>query len=505
LSAIGFSCSQREAKLFLRNGAYFLLLTLFYTVRIHLPAQKNFPVVISLVIDQPRSVLMLESSMSTGNETNLALQPKYRVLIIVEAANPEWVSVPLVGWSLAYALRAVANIHIVTQLRNREAFLRAGLSEDIDFTVIDSERIAAPMARLASILRMGEGKGWTTATAMSAISYRYFEFLAWKRFGGDIKAGKYDLVHRITPLTPTAVSPIAAKCAAVNVPFILGPLNGGVPWPKGFDSERVREREWLSYLRALYRFQPGHARMMRSAAAIIVGSLHTQSELPHWAQEKSVYIPENGIDPSRFIKTAAHSLDKKMRACFVGRLVPYKGPDILLEAARELLEEDRLHIDLVGAGPMESQLRVFVSENHLESNVTFHGMIDHTEVQNILTKADFLAFPSIREFGGGVVLEAMWVGVVPLIVDYAGPGELVTNETGFKVPIGTRDDIVEGFRSRMIEILENRSELKNMAALAQTRARTLFSWQAKARQVLQVYDWAQKKSTTKPRPFSSVV
>ena len=260
-----------------------------------------------------------------------------RVLIIAEAANPEWVSVPLVGWSLATAIAEKCDAHIVTQIRNREAFLRAGMVEGEDFTAIDSEAFARPLWAIGEKLRMGQGKGWTTLQLINALSYPYFEKLVWAQFGDAIRAGEYDVVHRVTPLSPTIASPLAAKCARNEVPFVLGPLNGGVPWPTGFDAERRREREWLSYLRSAYKALPGRNATLRHTAAILTGSHHTASEISAKFHNKCVYMPENGIDPERFTSRASPSNDGPLRACFLGRMVPYKGPDMLLEAAAPLL------------------------------------------------------------------------------------------------------------------------------------------------------------------------
>ena len=378
-------------------------------------------------------------------------------------------------------------MHLVTQVRNREAILRAGLVEGRDFTAIDSEALARPLWKLAGVLRMGEGKGWTTVQAIGALSYPYFEHLVWKAFGTRIAAAEFDVVHRVTPLSPTLASPIAAKCRRVGVPFVVGPLNGGVPWPPGFDADRRREREWLSYVRGFYKLLPGRSATL-GGGAVIVGSRHTESEVPERFRQRCVYIPENGIDPTRFSKRARHE-PGPLRACFIGRMVAYKGPDMLLEAAAPLLLDGRMTLEMIGDGPMLADLVARAAAAGLAPAVRFHGWLPHAEVQNVAAACTALTFPSIREFGGGVVLEAMAMGLAPVIVDYAGPGELVSAGTGFTIPLGRRPEIVRALRATLERLAGDPVAVARAGAAARARVEALFTWDRKAEQIARVYDW----------------
>ncbi|HRO13544.1 MAG TPA: glycosyltransferase [Paracoccus sp. (in: a-proteobacteria)] len=411
------------------------------------------------------------------------MNKRLRALVIAEAANPEWVSVPLVGWSLAAALRDVADVHIVTQIRNRDAFLRAGRTEGADFTAIDSEAVAAPLWKLAEKLRMGKGVGWTTMAAISALGYGYFERKIWQRFGAAIRAGEYDVVHRVTPLSPTANSPLAARCAHAGVPFILGPLNGGVPWPRGFDAERRREKEWLSYVRGIYKLRPGRGAMLKAASAIICGSMHTLGEIPRRHRARTVWLPENAVDPRRFTLTAPQPGTLPLRGCFIGRLVPYKGADMAIQAALPLLRDGALTLDIIGDGPQRAELEELVRREDVAGAVHFRGWLEHGEIQQAASQSQLLVFPSVREFGGGVVLEAMALGIVPVVMDYAGPGELVDDATGYRIPMGSRAEVVAALRERLLAIAADPSALPAKAAAARTRVMADFTWQAKAGQV----------------------
>ncbi|MEM6552974.1 MAG: glycosyltransferase family 4 protein [Planctomycetota bacterium] len=426
-----------------------------------------------------------------------------RVLVIAEAANPEWVSVPLVGWSMAHALSQAANTHLVTQVRNRDALLRAGLTEspkpNADFTAIDTEWIAGPLHKLTGLIRGGKGKGWTTATAVASLVYPFFERAVWKQFGPAIKSGQYDIVHRVTPLSPTAPSSLAKKCRKAGVPFVVGPLNGGVPWPEGYGDRRRREKEWLSYIRGVYKLLPGYRSLRKHTAAILCASQATLEQMPDWCRDRCVYLPENAIDPARFSKTRdrqARTNNAPLRAAFLGRLVPYKGADLLLDAAAPLIQSNDLHLDIYGDGPQRPELEAKIAEHDLAHGVTLHGWVDHQDVQDHLRNADLLALPSVREFGGGVVLEAMALGLPAVVADYAGPTELVTPATGVAVPMGPPDQLRAGFRAALTDLCHDPARVDAMGQAASQRVDRLFTWSAKAQQVLRVYDWLRHGDTS---------
>ncbi len=413
---------------------------------------------------------------------------RLRVLLLAEMANPDWVSVPLVGWSHARAIARRASVHLVTHGRNRDNILAAGLREGVDFTSVVS-RSDAPLWKAGSLLGAKWGTGWTTRTAIGALSYLAFERTVWKLFGERIRAGEFDVVHRLTPLSPTNPSLIARKCANAGVPFVLGPLNGGVPWPRGFNQARVREREFLSYIRGAYRLFPGYRATREAAAALIAGSRDTRAQIPSRWQSKTVYIPENGIDISRFDEVARGPVGLPIRVVFVGRLVPYKCPDVLIEAAAPLIRSGRVRVEVLGDGPLMGQLRDLVKREALEAGVSLPGWVPHGDLNRRLAEAHVFAFPSVREFGGAVVLEAMATGLLPVVVDYGGPGELVSDQTGIRIPIGTRASLVKGFREALEKLAENPARVRDMGQKARERVLQLFTWDQKAGQTLEVYRW----------------
>ena len=425
-----------------------------------------------------------------------------RVLIIAEAANPALTSAALVGWSCARAIAAHTDAHIVTEWRNRDEFLRAGLIEGTDFTAINNRRLQHLSWSLATKL---SGKGnfsWSLYAMLSNLAYPFFERALWREFGPRLKAGEFDVVHRILPLSPTTPSWIAPKLKRMGIPFVLGPLNGGVPWPKGFEDLRRNERDLAGKLRALYKLAPGLKTTRECSSAILSASRTTLKEIPQALQDRCIFIPENAVDLAKFPLTprASAPVDagQPLRLSFVGRLVALKGIDMLLEAAAPLLRSGGATLDIIGDGPERGRLQAMISSMGLTASVRMEGWIDHAKLGDRLRESDLFVFPSIREFGGGAVLEAMALGVPPVVLNHGGPPELVPPGTGFVLPMSTREDIVKRLRDLLIAVSAQRDVLMETGKRAQEHVRRYYTWEAKAAQIVQVYDWLLGRRDTKP-------
>ena len=412
---------------------------------------------------------------------------KLRVLLIAEACNPTFTSVPLVGYNLVRALadRDELDVTVASQVRNRDALEADPIAKRAQLVCIDNERIARPLHRLSKLLRGGQGLSWTTGTAMAWPSYMYFEKMLFKQLQSLFQQRQFDIVHRITPLTPTMGSPMAKM---VGVPMVIGPLNGGLPWPMEYPELRSQEREWLVPLRGLYKHLPYYKSTYKNVAAVISGSRHTATEVPSYFTGMRFQMPENGIDPVRFpIREAWPTPGERFRFITVGRLVPYKGIDMILEAMAGSESLKQCELIVVGEGPQRPALEAQIKASGLERNVVLTGWKSQHELAAELGQAQAFVFPSLREFGGGVVLEAMASGLPSIIVDYGGPTELLDASCGIRLPLLPRAQLVAKLRTAMTELMNDPEKCRAMSLSARTRVRAEFTWEAKAEKVVSMY------------------
>src|SRR5690242_8174541 len=103
-----------------------------------------------------------------------------RVLILADDCNPEWPSLPIVGFNTCRAIADVVETVVVTQVRNRPNIEKLGMGR-AKVEYVDNEYVAAPVHRLAIWLRGGDKVAWTTNVAMAYPSYVAFEREVWRR------------------------------------------------------------------------------------------------------------------------------------------------------------------------------------------------------------------------------------------------------------------------------------------------------------------------------------
>lgn len=410
-----------------------------------------------------------------------------RLLLLAEACNPEWMSVPLVGYNFARALseRSDLQITLASHPRNRSALENDPIAKKVELIFADNDYIAGTLYRIAQLLRGNKGKGWTTNTAFQSIAYLFFEYELHKLLRHRLQAGEFDLIHRITPVTPTVGSPLASW---TDVPMILGPLNGGLPWPPEFPTLRKQENEYLVPLRKAYKLMPYYGATYRKIKAAIAGSQHTASEVPATFTGKKYLLPENGVDPAKFeISDSWTPPIGKFRFVTVGRLVPYKGLWLTLAAMRNSPLLKSCELVVIGDGPDREKLEQSIQNDGLSECVTMMGQLDQATMSKTMRDSQCFVFPSLREFGGGVVIEAMASGLPSIIVDYGGPRDLIDQNSGILLPMQPEAPMIIALQEAMERVVKDHTLCKNLAKNAAQQIRSSFTWEVKAEKLRTIY------------------
>jgi len=423
---------------------------------------------------------------------------KLRILVLAPSSNPDKTHGALIGYCHGEALARLHAVTLVIHRDNEEAVRR----KQPPFHAIEAISLQWLNRIYAWSIRW-IFKNAYTSQALTAFSYPFslaFEWCAWRRMRTQIMAREFDVVLRLLPITSVLPSLFAYFLRRGPIPFVIGPINGGLPWPQGF-SQAKKEKELnarLSNVRNFYRFLPFARATYRYAAAIIAGSSQTYAEFVDY-HEKLFFVPgENGISPSPDTDALRSSMrSDKLELIFIGGLVPIKACDLGLRAAAPLLKTGRARFTIVGDGPERTRLEQLTNSLGIAKFVSFYGMLRHNEAMKHLCAADVLVFPSIRDFGGAVVFEALAMGVVPVVVDFGGPGDIVHPQVGFKVPLTNEDDVVLQLKRVLADLERDRDLLERMRQQGMRYARKYLSWDAKAQIVTQILRWAIRRG---PKP-----
>ncbi len=146
----------------------------------------------------------------------------------------------------------------------------------------------------------------------------------------------------------------------------------------------------------------------------------------------------------------------------------------------------KIRLKIVGDGQERNHLENRVKELNLGEIVSFAGWVNQQETLDYYRKADIFCFPSIREFGGAVVMEAMACGLPCIVANNGGIGEYVTEETGFKIEPISRDYLTQELTNKIQMLVEDERLRESMSAKAIEKARE-FEWDNKARKILEIY------------------
>ncbi|HET8631335.1 MAG TPA: glycosyltransferase family 4 protein [Thermomicrobiales bacterium] len=223
----------------------------------------------------------------------------------------------------------------------------------------------------------------------------------------------------------------------------------------------------------------------RHAAGAIAGNTDALDVLRRRGYAGPVEIVPLALDPDLYPPREGPRGDP-FTIGFLGRLVPEKGAQVLLDAAARLRGDWR--VLLIGGGGQEGELRAQAARLGLADQVEIVPMVPAAEVPAWLHRLDVLAVPSLttptwKEQFGRVIIEAM-AAAVPVVGSDSGEIPRVIADAGLVVPEGDAAALAGALQA----LHDDEDRRRALACAGRRRVLAHYTWERVARQYHALYE-----------------
>lgn len=387
----------------------------------------------------------------------------------------------ILGWNLVKQIARYHDLTILTAPWNHANIL-SGL-EDESISTVRVHPVHLPRI-LSRLLRIQGGH---------QIYYYLWQFWAYFIARKLQRQAGFDIFHHITYGNDWMASYIGAL---LPIPYIRGPGGGAHRTPKSLAKEYpVGVRIWEKIRIAgqwLFRHDPIYFLGHNRAKSILVCNPDSLAAVPKRWKSKTQLYPVNGVSSSEFIERS-RTTDKSSTFTVVsaGTLLRLKGFNLAIRAFHKFSEE---HPDAIfrifGDGPEKARIESLINKLDLSRTVKLHDAIPRDELMSQMAAADAFLFPSLRDGGGAVVVEAMASGTPVICLDAGGPGMHITPDCGIKIEPQS-PEITEYALANALHRLSQHPDIRDkMGKAARDRAWTIYRWDKLGERMMEIYEQA---------------
>jgi glycosyltransferase involved in cell wall biosynthesis len=214
--------------------------------------------------------------------------------------------------------------------------------------------------------------------------------------------------------------------------------------------------------------------------------------MPYELRRKAEIFPVNGISSSDLVLLARqqeHDRDGSFTILSAGKLTRPKGFTLAVESFRIFIDMfPNSTLFIVGSGPDRSHLVSLTERLGLRSHVQFCDWLPRDDLLRRMKASDLFLFPSLRDGGGAVVVEALAAGKPVICLDIGGPGLHVTNDCGIKVTPQTRKQTITDLAAALCRLFSDEKMRRNMSEAAYLRAESLYRWDHLGERLREIYE-----------------